>query len=332
LPRPILVLGTLVVDIIAAGLPKIASPGEVIYAPKGIVTRIGGHAANVSIDLVKLGFNPSSVVVVGCVGNDPYGDMIVDSLASYGLRVLVERKNGVETGKNLILVVRGEDRRFHEDLGANLRIDYEFVLKSVREEDPELVYVGAVGALGGLDEKLPRRLRELGYTLYVDFMEPYGKSWGDVAGVLRFSDIVHFNLVEAEKLVGETDPERACVKAVRKGAKLAVLTMGSRGLVAATRSWLVRMGCFRVEPVDPTGAGDAFSAALIKELYDAGAKPDSLDLEEAIDMLVYASAAGASAALGEGATSSVDRKTVLELIDSYGDELKSSAVARRLSF
>lgn len=321
------------VDIIAAELPRVAAPGEVVYVPKGIVTRVGGHPANVAVDLVKLGFAPSRVVVAGCVGNDIYGRLILDYLSSHGVRAVADRISGVETGKNLILVVKGEDRRFHEDLGANQYLSGGFASRVVERERPGLVFIGGVGVLGGLDHELPAvvKNRTDGRALtYTDFMHPYNKDWRSVSLALKWSDIAHFNRVEAEKLVGGANPEESCVKAVKKGVKLSILTMGSEGLVAASREWLIRLGRFKVKSVDPTGAGDAFSAGLIYKLCELGLRLEAMGPEEAMDALVFASAVGASATLGEGATSTVDRETVLGLLESQGDSLKSNAMVKRL--
>jgi len=41
-------------DIVAADLPRISGPGELVYAPRGIELLVGGHAANVAIDLTKM--------------------------------------------------------------------------------------------------------------------------------------------------------------------------------------------------------------------------------------------------------------------------------------
>ncbi len=60
------------VDIIAAHLPMIVPHGGLIYAPKGIAINIGGHAANVSIDLIQLG--QKSVTAAGSIGNDILGE------------------------------------------------------------------------------------------------------------------------------------------------------------------------------------------------------------------------------------------------------------------
>ena len=65
--------GILVLDLIAAHLPKISSPGELTYAPEGIEMHMGGHCGNVSIDLRKLGIRNGEVSATGAVGRDIFG-------------------------------------------------------------------------------------------------------------------------------------------------------------------------------------------------------------------------------------------------------------------
>lgn len=66
----VLACGFLVADVVVAGLERIAEPGEIVYAPRGVILAVGGHPANVAVDLVKLGADPSSVGVCGAVGGD----------------------------------------------------------------------------------------------------------------------------------------------------------------------------------------------------------------------------------------------------------------------
>ena len=69
----VLCAGSFVCDIVAAGLPQIGGPGDLIYAPHGISLSVGGHSANVSIDLVQLG--QKKVAAAGCIGNYIIQDM-----------------------------------------------------------------------------------------------------------------------------------------------------------------------------------------------------------------------------------------------------------------
>ena len=120
-------------DLIAPDLPRMGEPGDLIYAPNGIHISIGGHAANVSIDLTQLG--SPDVAVAGCIGDDVLGDFIETQLRQHDLKVYAERLTNVHTSKNMVLVVRGEDRRFYAELAANTMLSREHVITAL--EEPE---------------------------------------------------------------------------------------------------------------------------------------------------------------------------------------------------
>jgi len=322
-------VGILVADIIAAELPKVASPGEVIFAPRGIKTRIGGHPANVSIDLVKLGLRGDDIAVIGAVGDDTYGRFIEETLAGYGIKTFLYKVSDVGTSKNLILVVKGEDRRFHVDVGANVRLDPIFVEEKISKLESDILYIGATGWLGNVDLKLPYFLKdakERGQLTFVDIIAPYGKEWSYIIPSLAYTDIFHCNLVEASNIVGTNDLSSATKAFLDKGVKLVIITLGEEGLYARSKKWSIRMGAFKVNVIDPTGAGDAFCAGVIYELVRRRIEDiEDLGLDEALDILTYASAVGASATTKEGTTEGVERSFIDKLVEEQGDLLKKEA-------
>lgn len=322
-------IGILVIDLIAAGLRKVADPGEVIFAPRGIKTRLGGHPANVSIDLVKLGVKGEDVVVIGAVGEDFYGGFVENTLKSYGIETKLERVKDAETSKNLILVVSGEDRRFHVDVGANCKLSVNHLRSVVSQTSSKLFYVGATGWLGEVDEKLPEILRwskERGEITFADIIAPYGKPWSYIHPALKYSDIFHGNLLEVSNVVRVEGLEQSAEALNKMGVKLALVTLGEKGLYARTNRWSIKLPSFKVDSIDPTGAGDAFCAAIIKELIQRDIKDvGEIDSEEALEILVYASAVGASATTKEGTTAGVDPGFIEALIEEQGDSLRERA-------
>src|ERR1700727_360378 len=78
----ILACGFVNLDMIAAGLPGLPEPGGVVHAPNGIRFWLGGHTANVSVDLVQLGAEEGSVAIAAAVGKDVAGRFIEDFLIS----------------------------------------------------------------------------------------------------------------------------------------------------------------------------------------------------------------------------------------------------------
>lgn len=83
---------------------------------------------------------------------------------------------------------------------------------------------------------------------------------GDVGDALRHVSILKLNDEEAERLVGSADP-----KGLRAlGVPEVILTLGSQGAWVATAEALDHVEADVIEgPVDPTGAGDTFSAAYL---------------------------------------------------------------------
>src|SRR5262249_52291462 len=82
-----------------------------------LLLTIGGCAANVAVDLVKLGV---SAGVAGCVGDDVFGRVVAEMLRERGVEIAsLQVKGGMDTSQTLIVNVKGQARRFIPTVGAN---------------------------------------------------------------------------------------------------------------------------------------------------------------------------------------------------------------------
>jgi sugar/nucleoside kinase (ribokinase family) len=327
--------GFLVADIVVADLERIASPGELVYAPRGIVLSIGGHPANVSVDLVKLGVQPDSIGVCGAVGNDFFGDFIVRTLGGYGLKLFIERVPA-STNKNVILVVKGEDRRFHVELGASNLLKPETLVELAERERPGIFYL-ASGITDLVDARIGEvfeRAARVSRITFSDSVQPHGKGWSYILPAFPHVAVFHCNESEAKGLTGAADLEGALRRLLGWGVKLALVTMGERGAVAANRRWVVEQPAFKVEVVDPTGAGDAFCAGVIWKLLELGFSAGELSEaggEELAELLLYGQAAGASACTAPGTTEGVTKAKVEELVEGQSRSLLEKTRIRSFS-
>jgi sugar/nucleoside kinase (ribokinase family) len=346
----ILVSGIAVVDLIASGLPRVARPGELVFG--SVRFSLGGHACNVSSDLVRLGFPASRVRAVFPAGRDMFGRFLSESLRREGVRAEAVAVAGAPTSLDLILVAAGQDRRYHADPGANSVLPPGRVVALLEKYRPRLFYCGGAGLLNKMDAGLDavlRRARELGALTFVDVVSPFRQTWDFLRRALPWTDFFHCNADEAADLTGERRAARAAEAIRRLGAAHAFVTMGGRGAEAAVPGGRVRVPAFRVEVADPTGAGDAFSAGLMLRIYHAfgldrrrrgracgtGAAaaatearpqrgPRSVSARQAEappldawrDMLTYASACGAVCCTGIGTTTSVSASSVSRLLAS----------------
>lgn len=322
----VLTTGILVVDIIATELPRVAEPGELLFVPRGITVSLGGHSGNVSIDLLQLGLRSEDVYLVSVVGDDVFGEYVEGFLKSRGVRAKLKRVKA-STSKNLILVVKGEDRRFHVDAGSNLFLDPLLVEEAVETLRPRVFYVGGAGMLGEFDDRLPevlKKAREVGSLTMLDIVAPYGKDWSFAAKALPYCDLFHCNLLEASHITHRSGALDA-LKALRSlGCELPVITMGEDGLVSLFKNMVIEMPAFKVDVVDPTGAGDAFCAGLILKLSEKSKPIDLYTLDDILDVLVFGSACGAVCCTAPGTTTNVWRDKVEALLREQGEGFKHS--------
>lgn len=330
--------GILVADIIAADLPKVSEPGELIFTEREIELHIGGHSGNVSIDLIKLGLNLGEVSCVGAVGEDFFGDFIEGILKDHGIKTHLQRVKDAGTSKDLVLVVRGEDRRFHVYVGANWHLSLEYVKSVLTEEKPLVSYLGGVGLLGEFDEKLAEVLqlaKKYQCLTFVDPVTPYKREWEIIIPALRWTDIFHCNDVEAYYLTGEKNPKRAAKKIVKYGAKFVVVSLGERGLIAETQDTSFTMPAFKVPVIDPTGAGDAFCAGFIQSLVEISSHEPSeiseFESEDLTRILLKGEAAGAACVTMVGTTTAVTKTNVDKLLNEQGSMILDKCCLKKQS-
>ncbi|MEM2130508.1 MAG: carbohydrate kinase family protein [Candidatus Bathyarchaeia archaeon] len=329
--------GIIVVDIIAADLPKISSPGELTFTSRRIEVHMGGHAGNVSIDLRKLGLQQGEVSCVGAVGEDVFGDFLENLLKSHSLVTHLQRIKDTDTSKNMVLVVSGEDRRFHVDIGANWHLSPEYVLSVLEDEEPAVLYTGGIGFTGRFDEDLPmvlQKAKDMNCLTFLDIVKPYKRGWDLIFPSLKFTDIFHCNQDEAKGMTGKDDPRKAAQVLIEKGANFVVISMGEKGLVAMSQNLLFEMPSFKVQVVDPTGAGDAMCAGIISGLFKTMGKKrfeiSDIPVEDLPIVLLEGEAAGAACVTMVGTTTAVTERNVKKILDEQGQEILNRIKVQRI--
>lgn len=327
----VLCSGSFMCDLIAADLPRIGDPGDLIYPPRGIQLHPGGHAANVAIDLIKLGEN--NVHAAGSVGADLLGDYMIDALEHSGVTVHPQRFEDAPTSKNIVLAVRGEDRRFYAELAANTLLEPGHVTSILEKTHPKLFYQGTLGGLRNLDPHVDAVLqsaREHASLTIVDVVRPYPGGWDTLKDALPLVDVLHLNDLESTALTGERNPHTAARALSEIGVPLVLLTLGERGLIASQGATLLKMPSFNVEAMDTTGAGDAFCAGAMSALARAGIGRDELrqlQPDPLVDVLLEASAAGAACVTTAGATTAVTRGNVDTLLTEQSEAVRTGVIA-----
>lgn len=295
--------GIIVVDHVAAGVPSLPGPGELVLTTDCRL-HIGGCAANVAINLARLGICSH---VVGSIGEDLLGQFVRQTLEEEGVETggLVVCP-GQSTSQTLVLNVTGQDRRFVHLIGANGLMTAS-MLPLDRIRAAKVLYLGGLFLLDQLDVAelagVFQAARDAGVTTILDVVTPGTRDYAsELQQVLPQVDYFLPNEDEARLMTGASDPMDQAARLLAWGAANVVITRGARGALLACEKEQWQVGAYTVPFVDGTGGGDAFTAGFIAGLLD------DCDIPR---LLAIASATGASCVRASGATQGVFRKQQL---------------------
>lgn len=235
--------------------------GETVEAPSFEMGH-GGKGANQAIAAARLG---SKVVMVTRVGEDTFADATIANFQRNGIDTThVIRTPGAPSGvapifvepsgENSILIVKGANAQLAPaDVDAaaallkgcalilmQLEIPVETVYHTVRwaKENGVPSLLVPAPALPDLDIA---RLKDL------SFLTPNETELATLTGMPVSTD---------------EEVEAAAKMLTARGIGTVIVTMGGRGALLVTGSEVRRIAPVKVEPVDTTGAGDAFIGAF----------------------------------------------------------------------
>jgi len=297
-----------------------------------VEARIGGHPIDVGIDLIKLGLDPREVGVVAAVGKGLFGDYAQKIIGEYGLAAFLQEIGPVDTGKNIVLEKKGEDRRFHIDPGANWHLDAGFVKDRIRELSPKICCVRP--GYCGIDLRLEEVFQEAkaqNSFLFLDMMQFHPeRPEGLLLPLFHYTDAVHCNEKEAMVNTGRGRPEEAIEEILKRGAKVVFLTKGGRGAELITREVRIAQPGFEAEFVDATGAGDAFCAGVVYKLIELNGFEEihKLGEDKLVEILMMGQAVGASATTAAGCVEGVSKDKVEQLIREQKEGILSGTTVK----
>ncbi|MEX2186077.1 MAG: sugar kinase [Pirellulales bacterium] len=287
MPFDVVSAGILVADHLTTPIARLPRAGELVLCEE-MPFSIGGCAANVAVDLARLG---KHVGVFGAVGGDPLGGFVVESLAKAGVDVAgIATVADRGTSCSLIINVAGEDRRFITTLGANAVFAPEQIpLDAVRQA--KVLYLGGFLFVPGLENErmveLFRTARRAGVKTVLDVVVAGegiapGTPWQRLAPLLAETDVFLPNEDEARLITGKDNPVDQAEQFRAAGAGTVVITCGAAGSILISDRVRIRAGVYPTEYVGGTGSGDAFDAGFIMGLLRGGDERECLRWGSAI--------------------------------------------------
>ena len=310
LPRPVLVIGSLNMDLVAA-CDRLPAPGETVGGT-GFAALPGGKGANQAVAAARLG---ARVFMAGCVGADSFGAALRAGLADAGVDTThVAEAPGpspVPTGTALIAVDAAGANQIVVVSGANAATGPALIDRALAAiPGPGILLVQHEIPPGSVAYAL-RAGRAAGWFVLLN-PAPARPVPPDLLPAI---DLIAPNETEAAALLGHplrsADEAIAGARAlVAAGARAALITLGAAGAVYADAASIHLQPPVPVRPVDTTGAGDAFLGALASVLAAGG---------RIVQAMGYAAAAAALSTTRPGAQASLPTRGDVEaFISSTG--------------
>lgn len=300
--KKILVIGSLNMDTVIE-TPRIPVPGETIMG-RSIELVPGGKGANQVYTIGKLG---GDVSMIGAVGDDSYGGMLIDNLKKVHVNVEgIERVPGGttgqafipvdDTGENSIIVIGGTNSLVDEALLKKYeRLMDECDIVVMQQEIPLITVMAA-----------KEMALKKGKTIIVDPAPAApmpDEFWADV-------DYIKPNETELGILIGkelstQEEYKAAAQEMLDKGVKHLLVTLGSKGCLFMSKEGEEFISANKVHAVDTTAAGDCFTGAFAVALSQGKTEKEAI---------AFAQKASAIAVTRKGAQTSVP--TLEEVLES----------------
>ncbi len=265
----ILCIGEALMDMICTDKGKTLAEGN------NFLKKTGGAPTNVAAAIAALG---GKVSLAAKVGNDPFGQQLIDEMNSFGVdtKLMLKDSNHFTTLAFVSLMEDGE-RDFVFSRGADGELS-EADIEQINLDEIAIIHFGsATGFLPGPLQSAYKSLlkKALAKNIFISFDPNYrhllfkkntqtfiDQSW-------YFLNHCNFFKVSDEEamLLTATDTLEAATNALlEKTTAVFTITLGKDGTLLGYNKATAVVESIPVKPVDTTGAGDAFVGAVLFQL------------------------------------------------------------------
>jgi fructokinase len=265
----ILCVGEALIDMICTDKGKSLSEGD------HFLKKAGGAPTNVAAAIAALG---GEAELIAKVGADPFGNHLIEVMQDFKVntRWILQDPNSFTTFAFVSLMENGE-RDFYFNRGADGQLSREEVDRIDLEEFAIIHFGSATGFLSGPLQAAYQLLLQKALTknIYISFDPNYrhllfrhdtqpfiDQSW-------NFLTHCHFFKLsdeEAMLLTGRSTVTDAAADLLEKTNSVFAITLGKEGTLLGTNNTTLLIPSIPVQPVDTTGAGDAFVGAVLYQL------------------------------------------------------------------
>lgn len=310
-------------DLLCMGEPMLEF-NQLPPLPDGSVHYLEGHGGDTSNAAVAAARQGASVGYITAIGNDAPGDSFMAMWARENVdTATVIRTDRALTGVYFVTHDAAGHHFLHyrKDSPSALYAPSDLPLEALARA--RMFYVSGISqgispsaadAVFAAIDVCRRNGVQVAYdTNYRPRLWPPLRAAAVIHAAMAQADYAFPGTDDALVLTGLTDPDAILDFYLRLGPKVVVLRMGEHGAYLATPERRVRIPGHRVNAVDATGAGDAFSGAFMARIL-AGDAPDAA--------ASYANIAAALKCTGYGAVAPIPRpdqvRAVLRAVENPG--------------
>lgn len=226
----------------------------------------GGSIANSCRAMGHLGV---PVGFIGKIGQDKVGNLYAKSLTDVGAKNLLVVSPTLSSGVCTSFISEDGERTFADHMGASIDLNAEDLRPSMFDGYQYLFLEGYLVQNHELIEQAAKMGKKAGMKVVMD-LASYNIIQVDLEFctylVQEYIDIVFANEKEAKAFTG-FEPYEAASK-LTQCCEVAVVKIGSKGSLIATKDQMLEVPAQRVECVDSTSAGDYFAAGFLHGLVN----------------------------------------------------------------
>jgi ribokinase len=296
----IIIAGSINMDIVNK-VHQHPKPGETIHG-LGTDYYPGGKGANQAVAASLASAQPGCAVMVGAVGTDAFGEVLLEGLRSKGVDVSHVRSEAGSSGLAFITVSEDGENNIILNAGANARVAPGQLTEEAWRD------AGVVLLQNEIPWETNYAVLQAAAQRRVPVYVNPAPALRLPAEAIRLVSCLIVNETEAEfmtgiPVTGAAQAEEAAGALTARGARSVIVTLGRHGALYVGPEGSVRVPSFAVEAVDTTAAGDTFIGAF------AAARAEDQPLRSS---LRFASAAAALAVTRAGAQASIPARDEIE--------------------
>lgn len=271
--KKIVVIGSINMDLVTI-CERAPRGGETLLGKK-FMQIPGGKGANQAVAMGKM---KSPVSMLGKIGREGMGDILLDSMKKDGIDISNIEYCDETTGIAKIIVEENGQNRIIVVPGANYEVDSSYIDR----------HLDAIKNCDILVTQLEIPIETVKYSLKkakefgkITILNPAPATKLDEEIILN-SDYIIPNETELELLSGMSiTDEKSVINAadvlLKKGVKGLIVTLGSKGCMYISKVERKAFPAYRVKAIDTTAAGDSFIGGFVNGLASG------LNFEESID-------------------------------------------------